>query len=171
MIGNEKFDQDEAIPLNGENLIENDVFDITEVTSGLTLEGNTLAVDWSEDVVDIPLVMDEEDDSDELAIDLEENDLCRVSRGGGQSSHAVDPMNIYLREMGTLTLLSHEEELELSRVMEEGLYRIQRTALSSPLAIPALQGIVQELESGRVKIFQTLKGIPVSYTHLRAHET
>ncbi len=160
MVGDEKFDQDEAIPLNGENLLENDVFDITEVTSGLTLEGNTLAVDWSEDVVDIPHVMDEEDDSDDLAIDPEENDLCQVSRGGGQSSHAVDPMNIYLREMGTLTLLSHEEELELSRVMEEGLYRIQRTVLSSPLAIPALQAIVQELESGRVKIFQILKGIP-----------
>ncbi|MBW6521622.1 MAG: sigma-70 family RNA polymerase sigma factor [Desulfoarculaceae bacterium] len=93
-------------------------------------------------------------------MDLEETDLCRVSRGGGQGCHAVDPMNIYLREMGTLTLLSHEEELELSRMMEEGLYRIQRAVLSAPLAIPALQAVVNELHSGRVKIFQALKGIP-----------
>ena len=159
MAGDEKFDQDEVGPIN-DNLLENDTFDIAEVTGDLGLKGHTLAGDWSEDVVEVAPVIEEEDGDDPFVLDLDENDLCRVSRGAGQGCHAVDPMNIYLREMGTLTLLSHEEELELSRMMEEGLYRIQRAVLAAPLAIPALQAVVNELEAGRVKIFQILKGIP-----------
>ncbi len=77
-----------------------------------------------------------------------------------RSEHAVDPMSIYLREMGTLTLLSHEEELELARMMEEGLFRVQSAVLSTPLAIPALQEIVGELRAGNAQIFNIIRGVP-----------
>ncbi len=76
-----------------------------------------------------------------------------------RNDHAVDPMSIYLREMGTLTLLSHEEELELARMMEEGLLRVQDAVLATPLAIPALQQVAEELRADNIKIFQILRGI------------
>ncbi|MEN8198585.1 MAG: RNA polymerase sigma factor RpoD [Thermodesulfobacteriota bacterium] len=76
-----------------------------------------------------------------------------------RSDHAVDPMSIYLREMGTLTLLSHEEELELARMMEEGLLRIQKAVLATPLAIPALKEVADELRSGKIQIFNIIRGI------------
>jgi RNA polymerase primary sigma factor len=76
-----------------------------------------------------------------------------------RADHAVDPMSIYLREMGTLTLLSHEEELELARMMEEGLFQIQGAVLSTPLAIPALQQLADELRADTMKIFQIFRGI------------
>ena len=75
------------------------------------------------------------------------------------SDHAVDPMSIYLREMGTLTLLSHEEELELARMMEEGLHRVQNAVLATPLAIAALQEIATELSADNIKIFNVVRGI------------
>ena len=77
-----------------------------------------------------------------------------------RSEHAVDPMSIYLREMGTLTLLSHEEELELARMMEEGLLRVQSAVLSTPLAIPALQEVAGELRAGNIQIFNIIRGVP-----------
>ncbi len=55
-----------------------------------------------------------------------------------KSTSFIDPMNIYLREMGTLTLLSHEEELKLAKMMEEGKRRVQDVVLKTPLAIPAI---------------------------------
>jgi len=76
-----------------------------------------------------------------------------------RSEHAVDPMSIYLREMGTLTLLKHEEELELARMMEEGLLRVQNAVLSTPLAIPALEEIAHELREDNIKIFNIIRGI------------
>ena len=49
----------------------------------------------------------------------------RLSRSESGGKHSIDPMNIYLREMGTLALLSHEEELKLAKMMEEGKLKVQ----------------------------------------------
>ena len=84
----------------------------------------------------------------------------RLSRSQSKrSDHAVDPMTIYLREMGTLTLLSHEEELELARMMEEGLLRIQNAVLSTPLAAPALLEIAEELRACNTQIYNIVRGV------------
>ena len=85
----------------------------------------------------------------------------RLSRNSGKDSkHSVDPMNIYLREMGSLTLLSHEEELKLAQSMEHGKRRVQYAVLSTPLAIPALKQTADDLSSGRKKIHQVINGVP-----------
>ena len=76
-----------------------------------------------------------------------------------KSKASIDPMNIYLREMGTLTLLSHEEELKLAKMMEEGKQRVQNSVLTAPLAIPALLEVVKGLDSNTEKIGQILSGI------------
>ena len=47
-----------------------------------------------------------------------------------QIGSSIDPMNIYLKEMGNLTLLSHEEEVSLAQLIEQGEMRIQQAVLS-----------------------------------------
>ena len=83
-----------------------------------------------------------------------------------ESKQSIDPMNIYLREMGTLTLLSHEEELKLARMMEEGKRRVQDAVLSTPLALPAIKEIAAELKNGQRKIYDVILGIPDGQTSL-----
>ncbi|HIQ37819.1 MAG TPA: sigma-70 family RNA polymerase sigma factor [Desulfocapsa sulfexigens] len=90
--------------------------------------------------------------------------LARSTKRG--VGHSVDPMSIYLREMGTLTLLTHEEELELARMMEEGLLQVQSAVLATPLAIEALQEIAAELRADSVKIFNIVRGIQDTQTAL-----
>jgi RNA polymerase sigma factor (sigma-70 family) len=82
--------------------------------------------------------------------DRRQGDRRRLSRSPLQNgTYSIDPMNIYLREMGSLTLLSHEEELKLARMMEEGKFRIQTAALSTQLAFPVLQQLAADLSSGK----------------------
>ncbi len=84
--------------------------------------------------------------------DRRKEDRRRASRHTEESSKLskatsfIDPMNIYLREMGTLTLLSHEEELKLAKLMEDGKRRVQDVVLKTPLAIPAIQEMVKGLD-------------------------
>ncbi|MDD3814237.1 MAG: sigma-70 family RNA polymerase sigma factor [Desulfocapsaceae bacterium] len=171
MAGDKELDHNETEPIIDEDHLEDDAFDITEITGALALEGDELVAAWpDDDTVDVLHVIPEKDEGDdEFIVDLDDNDSCHLGAGAKQGCHTVDPMNIYLREMGTMTLLSHEEELELARMMEEGLYRIQRAVLSTPLAIEALEIVAQELQSGRVKIFQALKGIPDDQADLISH--
>lgn len=100
------------------------------------------------------------------------NGQRRLARSSKRTAdHAVDPMSIYLREMGTLTLLSHEEELKLARMMEEGLLRIQNAVLGTPLAIPVLEEIANELQEDTVKIFNIIRGIQDTQTAVVKKET
>lgn len=97
--------------------------------------------------------------------DRRKGDRRRASRHTGDSDNAakstsfVDPMNIYLREMGTLTLLSHAEELKLAKMMESGKRRVQNVVLKTPLAIPALFEVVRGLDNNSEKICQIISGI------------
>ncbi|MEN8190388.1 MAG: RNA polymerase sigma factor RpoD [Thermodesulfobacteriota bacterium] len=103
--------------------------------------------------------------------DRKQGDRRRLARSSvKRHSGSVDPMNIYLREMGTLDLLSHEEELELARMMEEGQQRVQNAVFATPLAIPALRELALGFESGKIKIFQVLKGVPDNQPELIQQE-
>ena len=95
--------------------------------------------------------------------------LARTRTKHGE--HAVDPMSIYLREMGTLTLLKHEEELELARMMEEGLLRVQNAVLSTPLAVPAIDEIAVGLRHGSLKIMNVVRGIQDTQSAVVKKET
>ena len=77
-------------------------------------------------------------------------------RGTGSS---IDPMNIYLREMGNQRLLSHEEEMELARMIEDGETRIQRAVLRLTLGITALNDLAENLLRGNVRINSVIRGL------------
>lgn len=83
-------------------------------------------------------------------------------RRAGDRRHrgtSVDPMNIYLREMGDLTLLSHDDEIQLARMIEEGEARVQNGVLRLTLGISALTDLEDGLRSGKMRIITVLKGV------------
>ena len=77
-------------------------------------------------------------------------------RGTGSS---FDPMNIYLREMGDQHLLSHEEEMELARMVEEGETSIQHAVLRVTLGITALNDLAENLLRGNLRIGSVIRGL------------
>ena len=89
----------------------------------------------------------------------------------GKAKTSVDPMQIYLREMGTLTLLNHEEELKLARMMEDGKQRVQDAVLKTPIAIPALVEVIKGLEKNDEKICQIISGISENTPKVVAKES
>jgi RNA polymerase primary sigma factor len=77
-------------------------------------------------------------------------------RGMGSS---IDPMNIYLQEMGNQRLLSHEEEMELARMVEEGETRIQHAVLRLTLGVTALNDLAENLLRGNLRINSVIRGL------------
>jgi RNA polymerase primary sigma factor len=104
--------------------------------------------------------------------DRRKGDRRRISRSSGQDTrHSVDPMNIYLREMGSLTLLSHEEELKLAKMMEDGKKRIQKAVFSTSLALPALRQLAAELNEDAKRVYQIINAVPDTQPDLAEKET
>ncbi|PIE59450.1 MAG: RNA polymerase subunit sigma [Desulfobulbus propionicus] len=77
-------------------------------------------------------------------------------RGKGTST---DPMNIYLREMGSQRLLSHEEEIELAKMVEEGETKIQHAVLRLTLGVTALNDLAENLLRGSIRISTVIRGV------------
>ncbi len=78
---------------------------------------------------------------------------------GGRVGTSNDPMNIYLREMGSQSLLRHEEEVELARLIEEGEARVQRAVLRVTPGIAALNDLADKLLGGKLRIASVLRGV------------
>jgi len=85
------------------------------------------------------------DPTDSLGVSLEESreflDTDQHPAGGHDYSHAAveesiytdDPVRVYLREMGSVPLLTRQGEVELARRMERGKFRMQKSVSRSPL--------------------------------------
>jgi RNA polymerase primary sigma factor len=70
----------------------------------------------------------------------------------GPSEAGSDPVRTYLREMGTVPLLTRELEVEIAKRMERGQSLVMKTISRSPLVLKELIAVGAEVRSGVVPI-------------------
>ncbi len=63
-----------------------------------------------------------------------------------------DPVRMYLREMGTVPLLTREGEVEIAKRIEKGQKTVQKALSRSPVVVAEIQRHADELKEGRVNI-------------------
>jgi RNA polymerase primary sigma factor len=63
-----------------------------------------------------------------------------------------DPVRMYLREMGSVSLLTREGEVEIARRIEEGKREILEVVLNCPIAVRELIHLGRGLEEGRIAV-------------------
>ncbi|HEY5600202.1 MAG TPA: RNA polymerase sigma factor region1.1 domain-containing protein, partial [Candidatus Manganitrophaceae bacterium] len=91
----------------------------------------------------------EEEEEEEKEADVEvEDDI------GGKTG---DPVRMYLREMGTVSLLSREGEVEIAKKIEEGENRVMGEALSSPLALRYVLNLGEKLAHHEVRVREIIQ--------------
>jgi RNA polymerase primary sigma factor len=73
--------------------------------------------------------------SDDLVEDEEEEKEVESDIDGDMVGKTGDPVRMYLREMGTVSLLSREGEVEIAKKIEQGEKQVIEEVLSSPLAL------------------------------------
>jgi len=64
----------------------------------------------------------------------------------------IDPVRIYLREMGSFPLLTREGEVEIAKRIESGQQEVLNVVLNCPLAIKEVINLGRALHTGRIKI-------------------
>jgi RNA polymerase primary sigma factor len=69
-----------------------------------------------------------------------------------------DPVRVYLREMGSVPLLTREGEVEIAKRMEKGEGTVRKALSRSPLVIQELLRIASDVELGRVSIRDVVHG-------------
>jgi RNA polymerase primary sigma factor len=80
----------------------------------------------------------------------EAEDLTDLDLGGEGGDKTNDPVRMYLREMGTVPLLTREGEIELARRMERGQRSVLRAVSRSPLVWREVFELGRGLAAGTV---------------------
>ena len=68
------------------------------------------------------------------------------------SDKTNDPVRMYLREMGTVPLLTREGEIELAKRIERGQTAVRKALSRSPLVIRKIIGMGEEVERGTLAV-------------------
>jgi RNA polymerase primary sigma factor len=71
-----------------------------------------------------------------------------------------DPVRVYLREMGSVSLLSRQREIDLAQRMERGNLRARKAVAKAPLVRRAVLALYRDVRSGEARIddFAEIRG-------------
>ena len=71
----------------------------------------------------------------------------------------TDPVKMYLREMGLVTLLSREEEVDIAKQIEEGEQMVLKALLDTTTGLEALLDLGEHIEKGNLRPKHVLRDI------------
>ena len=101
------------------------------------------------------LLLAESEDSDEIALEQAAEALAAVENETGRTT---DPVRMYMREMGTVDLLTREGEIEIAKRIEEGMRDLLSASVFYPKTVEYVIDYHQMVKDGEKKINDFLTG-------------
>src|SRR5216683_532614 len=71
---------------------------------------------------------------------------------GAESPFTDDPVRVYLREMGSVSLLNRQGEIDLARRMERGKLRMRKALSRSPLVRQSVLSLYGDVRGDKVRL-------------------
>ncbi|HRK07873.1 MAG TPA: RNA polymerase sigma factor RpoD [Pseudobdellovibrionaceae bacterium] len=78
---------------------------------------------------------------------------------GDEDVRGNDPVRLYLRKMGSVSLLTREGEVEIARRIEKGEREIVKAILLSPIGTHEIIQLGERLDKGRIKVKSIFRGL------------
>ncbi|XBC40805.1 MAG: RNA polymerase sigma factor RpoD [Buchnera aphidicola (Nurudea yanoniella)] len=94
-------------------------------------------------------------DADEDAVEAAAQVLSNVNSELGRTT---DPVRMYMREMGTVDLLTREGEIDIAKRIEEGINQVQSSVAEYPKSITYLLKQYHKVELGELKLTDLING-------------
>ncbi len=107
---------------------------------------------------------DEDDDIDTFPVIGERrcrprtSSLATLDSASRLDASQLDPVKVYLREMGAVALLKPKEEVEIAKRIEAGEKIIQRAALTVPTTMLTLKKLAEKVRDGDRTVIEIFRG-------------
>ncbi|MBI5625749.1 MAG: RNA polymerase sigma factor RpoD [Nitrosomonadales bacterium] len=93
--------------------------------------------------------------ADEDAVEEAEAALSTVDSEFGRTT---DPVRMYMREMGTVGLLTREKEIEIAKRIEEGLKHMIQAISACPATIVEILALAEKIKNDQMRIDELIDG-------------
>jgi len=90
--------------------------------------------------------------------EAEEEAEAALSTVDSEFGRTTDPVRMYMREMGTVELLTREGEIEIAKRIEGGLMRMMEAISASPATIAEVFRLADDIRDGKVVISTVVDG-------------
>jgi RNA polymerase primary sigma factor len=90
--------------------------------------------------------------------EAEEEAEAALSTVDSEFGRTTDPVRMYMREMGTVELLTREGEIEIAKRIEGGLMAMMEAISASPATIAEILRLAAEIRDGKVVISTVVDG-------------
>lgn len=100
-----------------------------------------------EAAVDHEILGEEEEEISEEGVPLDYEATRRIS----------DPVKMYLKDMGGVSLLTREEEVEIAKRIEDGEREVIEALLESSIGIKEIAALGEKLKKGQIKVKEIIK--------------
>jgi len=90
--------------------------------------------------------------------EAEEEAEAALSTVDSEFGRTTDPVRMYMREMGTVELLTREGEIEIAKRIEGGLNAMMEAISASPATIAEIFRMAEEIREGKVVVSTVVDG-------------
>jgi len=90
--------------------------------------------------------------------EAEEEAEAALSTVDSEFGRTTDPVRMYMREMGTVELLTREGEIEIAKRIEGGLQAMMEAISASPATIAEILRLANEIREGKIVISTVVDG-------------
>jgi RNA polymerase primary sigma factor len=111
-------------------------------------------VDSSQNVKVIKSKVDLEEEEEEKERPEEEEEVRLAADLAGRVS---DPVKMYLREMGMVSLLTREGEVEIAKRIEDGERQMINAVLECPVGVQEIVSLGEKLKKGKIRLRDIIK--------------
>jgi RNA polymerase primary sigma factor len=94
--------------------------------------------------------------------EAEEEAEAALSTVDSEFGRTTDPVRMYMREMGTVELLTREGEIEIAKRIEGGLMRMMEAISESPSTIAEIMRLADDIREGKVVISTVVDGFTIA---------
>ena len=116
---------------------------------------NDMGINVFESAPDADALLLAEADTDEAAAEEAAAALAAVETDIGRTT---DPVRMYMREMGTVELLTREGEIAIAKRIEEGLSQVQAALGQFPVSVESLLTDYEAHKEGRKRLAEVIVG-------------
>ncbi|MEJ2465499.1 MAG: RNA polymerase sigma factor region1.1 domain-containing protein, partial [Candidatus Thiodiazotropha sp.] len=124
--------------------------DIVRMINDMGITVHESAPDMEESTLSDNAVSTDEDAAEAAAAALASVD--------SEFGRTTDPVRMYMREMGTVELLTREGELRIAKRIEEGLNQVSAALATFPVAVETLCNQLEKIEAGEARMADVTSG-------------
>ncbi|MCL2308660.1 MAG: RNA polymerase sigma factor RpoD [Proteobacteria bacterium] len=130
-----------------------------EQIEGIISKINDLGIQVYDEAPDAETLLMSEAAPSTPSEDVEEEAEAAASTLDSEFGRTTDPVRMYMREMGTVDLLTREDEIEIAQRIEEGLKYMVNAISACPMTIAQILEMADKVKTGETRIDDVVDGL------------